>query len=182
MNMFKKVKAKNTAEYLASLPDDQKELINFLHNLIQITVPNLKTHFANNMLGYGSFPYKNYKNEDISWPVIALANQKQYISIYVCALDGHVYLAEKYKKELGKVSVGRSCIRFKKLEDINIPILKKILIEAAKNPGLIYADSKKNIKNKTTTKILKICSRGHKFYKSSLHPTCPKCWPSKYKK
>jgi hypothetical protein len=31
---------------------------------------------------------------------------------------------------------------------------------------------------KTSKKILKICSRGHKFYKSSDCPVCPKCWPA----
>jgi hypothetical protein len=68
--------------------------------------------------------------------VIALANQKNYISLYVCALDKGQYIAEKHKKELGKVSVGKSCIRFKKIEDINLPVLKKVLQLAAKSPGL----------------------------------------------
>ena len=91
------------------------------------------------MLGYGSFPYLNYKKEMVDWPIIALANQKNYVSLYVCAVDHGQYIADKYKKELGKVSVGNSCIRFKKLEDINLPILKKVLQLAAKSPGLIGA-------------------------------------------
>jgi hypothetical protein len=99
-------------------------------------VPKLKSHFAYNMLGYGSFPYLNYKKGMIDWPVIALANQKNYVSIYVCSVDKGEHIAEKYQKELGKVSVGRSCIRFKKLEDLNLPGLKKVLLLAAKNPGL----------------------------------------------
>ena len=41
------------------------------------------------------------------------------------------------KKDLGKVSVGRSCIRFKKLTDLNLPAVKKLLQKAAKMPGLI---------------------------------------------
>ncbi len=135
--MFKPVKAKTVAEYLHSVPEERKQLINALHGFIKKTVPKLKPHLAYNMLGYGSFPYKNYKKELVEWPIVALANQKQYVSVYVCALDGNQYLAEKYKKELGKVSVGKSCIRFKKLEDINLPVLKKVLLEAAKKPGLI---------------------------------------------
>ncbi len=137
MNMFKSVKAKTVTEYLHSVPEERKQLINALHGFIKKTVPKLKPHLAYNMLGYGAFPYKNYKKELVEWPIIALANQKQYVSVYVCALDGNQYLAEKYKKELGKVSVGKSCIRFKKLEDINLPVLKKVLLEAAKKPGLI---------------------------------------------
>ncbi len=136
MNMFKNTKAKTVAEYLAAVPKDRKELVLFLHNFIQKSVPKLKSHFAYNMLGYGSFPYRNYKNEQITWPTVALANQKNYVSIYVCSVENGKYIAEKYKKELGKVSVGKSCIRFKKIEDVNLPALKKILQYASKSPGL----------------------------------------------
>jgi len=141
MNMFKSTKAKSVETYLAQVPEDRKDLVLFLHKYIKKTVPKLKSHFAYNMLGYGSFPYLNYKKEKIYWPVIALANQKNYISLYVCAVDRGQYIAEKYKKELGKVSVGRSCIRFRKLEDINLAALKKVLQLAAKFPGLINSRS-----------------------------------------
>lgn len=65
-----------------------------------------------------------------------MASQKNYISIYVCALSDGKYIAETYQKELGKVSVGRSCIRFKKLDDVELPVLKKVIQQAAKHPGL----------------------------------------------
>lgn len=136
MNMFKMVKAKTVAQYLAAVPDERKELVEFLHDFIQTCAPGLRPHFAANMLGYGSFPYRNYKNEAIEWPVIALANQKQYVSLYVCAIDKGGYVAEKFAKELGKVSVGKSCIRIKKLEDVHLPTLKKVIQFAAKHPGL----------------------------------------------
>ena len=137
MNMFAPTKAKTVAEYIAAVPAHRKATILKLHNFIKKTVPKLKSHFAYNMLGYGSFQCKNYKKELISWPTIALANQKNYISLYVCSIDAGQYIAEKYKKELGKVSVGKSCIRFKKLDDVNLPVLKKVLLAAAKNPGLV---------------------------------------------
>ncbi len=136
MNMFKLTKEKTVESYLAKVPKERQELMLFIHGFILKTVPKLKPHFAYNMLGYGSFPYKNYKKELVTWPTIALANQKKYISIYVCAVDKGEYIAEKHKKELGNVSVGKSCIRFKKIEDINLPVLKKILQFAAKSPGL----------------------------------------------
>lgn len=75
----------------------------------------------------------------INWPTIALANQKNYVSLYVCSIDRGQYVAEKFKNELGKVSAGKSCIRFKKIEDLNMPALKKVLLVAAKKPGLIEA-------------------------------------------
>lgn len=135
-NMFKPTAATTVKEYLAALPEERKKPILFLHDFIQKISPNLQSHFAYNMLGYGSFPYTNYKKEIIDWPIIALASQKNYMSIYVCALENGEYLAEKYKDTLGKVSVGKSCIRFKKLEDLNLPEVKNVLEKAAKMPGL----------------------------------------------
>ena len=140
--MFKPTKAKSVKEYLQSLPPERREPMEFLHAMIQKVSPKLKPHFASNMLGYGSFPYKNYKKEAIEWPVIALASQKQYMSLYVCAVLDGKYIAEIYKKDLGKVSVGRSCIRFKKLSDLNLVTLKKVIKAAEKNPGLVGAGEK----------------------------------------
>src|SRR3989344_7804956 len=140
--MFKPTKAKSVKEYLHALPPDRREPIEFLHALIQKISPKLQPHFASNMLGYGSFPYKNYKKEMIEWPVIALASQKHYISLYVCAVQNGKYIAEIYKKDLGKVSVGKSCIRFKKLSDLNLVTLQKVIKAAEKNPGLVGAGEK----------------------------------------
>ena len=129
-----------------AVPPDRREAMDVLHAFIQKTCPTLKPHFAYNMLGYGSFPYKNSKKEMMEWPVLSLANQKQYISLYVCAVIDGKYLAEMHKKELGKVSVGKSCIRLKKLSDVNLDALKKVLKIAEKNPGLVGVGASKKIK------------------------------------
>ena len=139
MNMFSKNEAKSVLEYLMMVPEDRKKDIDFLHDLIQKTVPSLKPYFASNMIGYGSFYYLDSKKQKRDWPIIALANQKNYISIYVCALVEDKAALEKYKKELGKNSKGISCIRFKKIEEINPETLKLVLKLAEKNPGLAGA-------------------------------------------
>ncbi|OGE83801.1 MAG: hypothetical protein A2846_00085 [Candidatus Doudnabacteria bacterium RIFCSPHIGHO2_01_FULL_49_9] len=137
--MFKKGKAKTVKEYFDALPAERRKPMNFLHKFILKVAPSLKPNFSYNMPGYGSFKFKNYKKEIIDWPTVALASQKNYISLYVCAVDKREYLAEKYKHELGKVSVGRSCIRFKKIEDLNLKTLEKVIKLAARKPGLVGA-------------------------------------------
>jgi uncharacterized protein YdhG (YjbR/CyaY superfamily) len=148
MNMFKAVKAKSVKEYFDMLPKDRREPVEFLHKLIQKTAPGLKPNFLYNMPGYGSFKCRNYKKEIIDWPIIGLASQKNYISLYVCAVDDGGYLAEKYKHELGKVNVGKSCIRFKKLDDLNLETLKKVIKLAEKSPGLVGAEEYRKEKTK----------------------------------
>ena len=146
MNMFKPVGANNDDEYIAMLTDERRETIETLDKLIKETVPDLKRWFAYNMLGYGDFVYKDYKGNPGKWPVISLASQKNYMSLYVCAIDQAdetKYLAEKYEKELykngAKPNVGKSCIRFKKLDDLDLETVKKVLKEAEKMPGLVGA-------------------------------------------
>lgn len=139
MNMFAKNDAKSVEEYLLMVPDDRKKDIDFLHDFIQKTVPNLKPYFASNMIGYGKFYYLDSKKQKKDWPIISLANQKNYISIYVCAMVEDKVALEKYKKELGKLSKGISCIRFMKIEEINLETLKIVLKLAEKNPGVAGA-------------------------------------------
>lgn len=55
MNMFKSVKAKSIKEYFDMLPEKRREPMKFLHEFIQKTTPSLKSLFAYNMPGYGSF-------------------------------------------------------------------------------------------------------------------------------
>lgn len=136
MNMFKPTKATSVKEYFDLLPKERLEPMLFLDKLIKKNAPSLKPVFSYNMPGYGMFKYRNYKNEVIDWPTIAIASQKNYISLYICAIEKNEYLAEKYKADLGKVSVGKSCIRFKKIEDLNVEGLKKVIKLAEKNPGL----------------------------------------------
>lgn len=135
MNMFKAVKATSRDEYFSSLSPDRHATITKLDEFIQQVAPTLKPYFAYNMLGYGSFKYKNYKKEVIDWPTVSIANQKNYISLYVCCVQNREYIAEKYKDELGKVSVGKSCIRFKTIEDLDMKTLEKIISIAAASPG-----------------------------------------------
>ena len=125
--MFKPVKAKTIKEYFDTIPRERRDSMEFLHKFIRQTAPSLQPNFIYNMPGYGSFQYKNNKKQELDWPIIALASQKNYISLYICAVDNGEYIAEKNKKELGKVSVGRSCIRFKKLEDLDLKTLEKVI-------------------------------------------------------
>ena len=89
------------------------------------------------MIGHGKYHYKYPSGREGDWITVALASQKNYISLYICSIDesGKRYLAEKYESDLGKVKVGKSCIRFKKLADISLDALKRALEEAARFGG-----------------------------------------------
>jgi hypothetical protein len=134
--MFKPVDAESTEEYIDSIPEPRKSEIIKLDQFIQKIAPTLKPHFAYNMIGYGSFHYKTKSGREGDWPVISLASQKNYISIYICSIVDGKYLVETYDKKLGNVSVGKSCIRLKKLSDLDLDMLKEVIEKGKNKPGL----------------------------------------------
>lgn len=135
--MFKPVKATTIEEYIDEIPEPRKSDILKIDKFLRKFAPGLKPHFAYNMLGYGSFHYKSKSGREGDWPTLALASQKNYISIYLCAVKDGKYIAESYGKKFGdKVSVGKSCIRFKKLSDIKLDVLEEAIKEGVKHPGL----------------------------------------------
>ncbi len=138
--MFKPTAAKTPEDYLNMLPEPEKSETKKVFNLIKEEMPNDKPYIISGIIGFRSGHYKTKSGREGDWPLIALASRKNYISFYVCAAEGKEYIAEKYKNELPKASIGRSCIRFKKLEDVNENVLRKIIKEAL-SLGLTFATS-----------------------------------------
>jgi hypothetical protein len=126
-----KSQAKTPTEYINSLKEPRKMEIKKLHSLIRKTIPNLKPHMKFGILGYGTYHYKYASGREGDWMIIGLANQKNYISLYSCLSDGKRYVAENHKKDLPKANIGKSCIRFRKLEDIDLDVIKQVLQETS---------------------------------------------------
>lgn len=141
MNMFKPTTAKTPQEYISMIEEPRKTEIKKLHELIKKLIPKLKPHILVGMIGYGNYHYKYPSGREGDWSIVALASQKNYISVYVCGAEGGQYIAQKHKKDFPKASIGRSCIRFKKVVDIDLKILEKVIKEgvAAAQKGNMFA-------------------------------------------
>ena len=55
----------------------------------------------------------------------AFASRKKYMALYV-----HTRLIEKYRDQLGGLSVGKECIRFRRLEQLPLDVVRALLCEA----------------------------------------------------
>jgi hypothetical protein len=120
--------------YLAALPPDRKVALTTIHRAIRKAVPKLKAGICHGMLGYGIGPYRTKSGSTGEWFKVGLASQKNYISLYICACDENEgYLAENNKERLGKVNVGKSCIRFKKLEHLDLEVALELVRKAAES-------------------------------------------------
>lgn len=129
--MLKPTNAKSPTDYIRQIDEPRRSQITTLDRLIRETAPDLKRHLLAGMLAYGTYHYKYASGREGDWCVIALASQKNYISVYACACVDGEYVAERYKPKLPKANIGKSCIRFKKLEDIDLDVLREVVRETA---------------------------------------------------
>jgi hypothetical protein len=118
-------------EYIAALDEPRRTQIREIDELITATAPQLERHVQSGMLAYGRYHYRYASGREGDWFRIGLASHKRYISLYVTAADGERYLAETYKDRLRKADIGKSCVRFTKLEDLDRSALASLIREGA---------------------------------------------------
>lgn len=75
------------------------------------------------IIGFGSFHYKYASGHEGDSPLIGFSPRKAEFSLYVVAQD---HDNQQFLDELGKYSMTKSCIYFKKLDDLNLDVLEKL--------------------------------------------------------
>jgi len=119
-------------KYLQTVDDVRKPEIETLHNLIRKAVPQLAPSYGSTMIGFGSYHYKYASGREGDAPIIALSSRKNYISLYVLAACNGMYVAETFKPRLPKAKIGKSCVTFKKLADVDLTTITELVKEGAK--------------------------------------------------
>lgn len=121
--------------YIAGQPEAKRIEINELHNKILQLMPNCKLWFldgkdenrkvvSNPNIGYGNYTIKYANGTEKDFFQIGISTNSTGISVYIMGIDDRKYLPETFGKTIGKASVTGYCIKFKKLNDINIDILE----------------------------------------------------------
>jgi hypothetical protein len=139
--MFKTTTATTPDAYIEAIEEPRRGQIRELHELIRTTAPDLEPHIESGMLAYGSYHYRYASGREGHWAPVALASNKRYISLYVAAVKGGRYITETYKERLPKADIGKSCVRFKRLEDVDQDALRALVREGADamRPGDVTA-------------------------------------------
>ena len=126
---------KQISEYIAAQPEPKRGEIQELHNIMLALMPRCKLWFldgrddkgkvvSNPNIGYGSQTVQYANGKTREFYQIGISANTTGISVYVMGIDDKKYLAETFGKELGKASVTGYCIKFKKLADIKVDVLK----------------------------------------------------------
>lgn len=84
--------------------------------------PNM---WGSSIIGFGKYHYKSERSrQEGDWPLVGFSPRKAAISLYVyCGCKGQ----QELLNHLGKYKMGKACIYVKKLSDINLDILKKLI-------------------------------------------------------
>jgi hypothetical protein len=115
----------------AALVDDVRRL----HDLITRAAPSLAPVIQGPMLAYGPFRYRYETGREGDSARVALACRKSGLSLYVNCVSPDGYLSEQHAAQFPKAKVGKSCIAFKRLADLDSAALTKLMKLAAKTKG-----------------------------------------------
>jgi hypothetical protein len=116
--------ATTVEDYLAELPEDRREAVSAVR---QVILRNLPAGYRESM-SWGMISYevplerypKTYNGQPLSFA--ALASQKNYLALYLTCVymnpEKERWLRDEFRKAGKKLDMGKSCIRFKKLDDL----------------------------------------------------------------
>lgn len=121
-------------EYIAIQPESKRADIEILHQHILNAMSKCRLWFfdgqndkgktvSNPNIGYGFQTMKYADGKTREFYQVGVSANTTGISVYILGISDKKYLAETFGKKIGKASVSGYCIKFKKLEDINIDIL-----------------------------------------------------------
>jgi hypothetical protein len=127
---------KSVDDYLESLAEDRRSALNIVRKTILQSIPkSIEEGIQYGMIGY-YVPHSVYPNGyhgDPSQPLpyIALASQKNYMSLYLMGLymnpDWRESFETAYRAAGRKLDMGACCVRFKRLEDLPLNVVGKAI-------------------------------------------------------
>ena len=126
----------SAAEYIASLPDDRKEPVTKLRDAINKSLPKgfeeiISRGMINWVVPHKTYPAGYHCDPKQPLPFLSLASQKNNISLHHMGLYGNPELLKWFQDEWAKVSkrkldMGKSCIRFKKPDEIPFDLIGQL--------------------------------------------------------
>lgn len=128
--------AKTVDEYLAGLPPDRRTAISAVRDVVLANLPKgYEETMQYGMISY-VVPHSIYPNgyhckpsEPLTYAF--LGSQKNHMAIYLCTVYGHketeAWFRKAYEATGKKLDMGKSCVRFKKLEQLPLEVIGQVI-------------------------------------------------------
>ena len=131
------IEANSPDEYISKLPEERAVVISKLRNVILENLPKgFEEQMSYNMIGYvvpkSMYPAGYHVTPELPLPFISIASQKNFIALYHMGIYAFPELQEWFVAEYPsyvktKLDMGKSCIRFKKIETIPYKLIGELV-------------------------------------------------------
>lgn len=134
MGKLAEIKTKETAAsvfgFIDSIPDEQSEWTATLYfKLMEQAMKEKPKMWGSSMIGFGNVRYKSpTSGREVDWFKIGFSPRKANLSLHLIDLKRHADALTK----LGNHKLGTGCLYIKKLEDVDIKVLEKMIATAIK--------------------------------------------------
>ncbi|MDT0605866.1 DUF1801 domain-containing protein [Croceitalea rosinachiae] len=130
------IEAKTVNEYLSKLPEDRKAAVTNLRDTVKENLPKgFKECINYKMIGFvvphSIYPAGYHCDTKLPLPFINIASQKNFVALYHSGIyantDLYDWFVAEYPKHIKtKLDMGKSCIRFKKMENIPFDLIAEL--------------------------------------------------------
>ena len=150
-------KATSPEDYISQIPEDRKGPMKKLRQVILDNLPKgIEETMNYGMLGYvvphSIYPEGYHCTPELPLPFMNLASQKNFIAVYSLVLyakkDLMDWFTSEYSKQCKyKLDMGKSCIRFKRIDDIPFDLIGQLTAKVSTEDWIkLYEDLYKNKK------------------------------------
>ena len=140
--------AKSVEDYVASLPEDRQEVISKLRKVIKKNLPKgFQEEMNYGMIGYvvphSMYPDGYHCNPKDPLPFMNIASQKNFVAVYSMGIYSNPKLLKWFtdeyaKADVGKLDMGKSCIRLKKMDKIPYELFGQLASKVSPEEWIKY--------------------------------------------
>ena len=132
-----KIKANNIKEYLQNIPEERKEVFDKLMKTVRENIPKgfseeLSYGIPAWVVPHSLYPKGYHCSPELPLPFVSIASQKNFIALYHMGIYAtpdllNWFIKEYPKHSKRKLDMGKSCIRFKKMDDIPFELIGDLM-------------------------------------------------------
>lgn len=116
----------SVAAFLNKISDEQRRKdCQIVLELMQRATGEKPKMWGSSIVGFGRYKYRYASGHEGEWPIIGFSPRKNDLTLYI--MPGFEELESSLMAKLGKYKTGKSCLYLKKLDDVEIPVLKKLI-------------------------------------------------------
>ena len=138
-----RIAADTIDEYIANVPKERQEAFNKLWEVISENIPSgfeptLNYGLPSYVIPHSTYPDGYHCDPKLPLPFLSIANQKNFVAVYHMGIYADMDLMKWFTTEFpkhvkGKLDMGKSCIRFKKIDQIPYDLIAKLLGKMSKD-------------------------------------------------